>query len=109
MYGTNVYDIRQEFVRTRIGIRKIVARFIGVIVFLFFVKQVLGITSVYISESVGSFLSFNGTFSNASVLTSAIQNNQLIQSIVVFVTGLFSVFTRFFSEIKEILTQQIKK
>lgn len=109
MYGTNVYDIRQEFVRTRIGIRKIVARFIGVIVFLFLVKQVLGITSVYISESVGSFLSFNDTFSNASVLTSAIQSNQFIQSIVVFVTGLFSVFTRFFSEIKEILTQQIKK
>ena len=103
MYGSTVYNVRAEFQRSNSSIRKLVFRFLGLFLFLF--KQFLGVPLDLLNQASSSFLNFGSGAGGVTVsLTSAIQHNQLIQSVMVFLTGLAAVCTKFFDEIKAMIT-----
>ena len=105
MYGSTVYNVRAEFQRSNSSIRKRVFRFLGLILFLLLFKQFLGVPLDLLNQASSSFLNFgSGAGGVTASLTSAIQHNQLIQAVMVFLTGLAAVCTQFFDEIKARIT-----
>lgn len=104
MYGTTVYNVRTEFQRSNSSIRKVIFRFLGLFLLLFLVRQFMDIPLNLLNQASSSFLNFgSGTGGVTVSLTSAIQHNQLVQSVVVFFTGIAAVCTKFYDEIKALI------
>ena len=102
MYGSAAFDVRSELKQSRHLLRKVVFSSLGILVFFFLFKQLSGIPFNYLNQISSSFLNFGSGSSNVSgSLTSAIQQNQFVQAVMVFVTGILAVCTKFFDEIKQ--------
>lgn len=98
MYGSAVVDVRSELKQSRHLLRKVVFSSLGIPVFFFFFlfKQLIGIPFNYLNQISSSFLNFGSGSSNVSgSLSSAIQQNQFVQAVMVFVTGILAVCTKF--------------
>lgn len=103
MYGSTFFDVRSELKQSRHLLRKVVLSSLGILVFFFLFKQLIGIPFNYLNQISSSFLDFGTGNSNVSgSLTSMIQQNQFIQAVTVFFTGILAVCTKFFDEIKQI-------
>ena len=75
MYGSAAFDVRSELKQSRHLLRKVVFSSLGILVFFFLFKQLIGIPFNYL--------------------------NQFVQAVMVFVTGILAVCTKFFDEIKQ--------
>ena len=105
MYGLAVFDVRSELKQSRHLLRKVVFSSLGILVFFFLFKQLIVIPFNYLNQISSSFLNFGSESSNVSgSLTSAIQQNQFVQAVIVFVTGILADCTKFFDEIKQMFS-----
>ena len=66
MYGSAVFDVRSELKQSRHLLRKVVFSSLGILVFFFLFKQLIGIPFNYLNQISSSFLNFGAGSSNVS-------------------------------------------
>lgn len=109
MYGSSVYNIRDEYRRAKIAYFRIFFFVLSTFILLFIAKQLIGIPFDYLSQMMSVLLHTPGDLSLNFSFKDAVLRNQFVQSIVVFVVGLISIFSNFVAEIKQIVSEQWKK
>lgn len=101
MYGTHAYSIHAELARSRAAFWRFVRFLFLVSLGILLARHLFEIPFSFMEGFAQNILA--GEFSQNLSFKQIVLENDLVQSIVVFLTGLITVFVTFFKELRQLL------
>jgi hypothetical protein len=100
LYGNHVYSVQQSLGDTRARFWRLIRLLLFVSIGIFIGRQLIGIPFSFLDGLARNMM--DGSFSPPQSMGQVFLENDLIQALMVFGTGLITVIMTFFKELRQI-------